>query len=237
MHPLGELLLGVAFSYAAYQRFKNVVSSQKNGDETTPPDTGGSRLSGIRRDRALSRVVTTDRHGDRLTGTTYEVKDINERVNYIRGMIKKYRYHPQTWELAAKIVGKRCGDTWCAPEKDNDAEINAVFKWFRAHVRYARDPFQRDTFQAPHRTAEAGRGDCDDYAIGMGAVLQNLGYPVKLRVIQTRTSEDWNHIYLLVGLPPQNPSQWVPLDGSMPQPAGWEAPSDIVKRRRDFDID
>ena len=44
--------------------------------------------------------------------------------------------------------------------------------------------------------------DCDDYVILLGSCLQSIGYPVVLRVIQTNDSDDWNHIYLLAGLPP-----------------------------------
>ena len=48
---------------------------------------------------------------------------------------------------------------------------------------------------------------------------------VRLRVVAANGKASWSHIYLLTGLPPDNPTEWMPLDPSMPEkPAGWEAP-------------
>lgn len=74
---------------------------------------------------------------------------------------------------------------------------------------------------------------CDDYVITLGSMLQSIGYPVKLRVIQTPGAPDWSHIYLLVGVPPDNP-RWVPLDASVNEPPGWEAPPSQIRKKRDY---
>ena len=50
--------------------------------------------------------------------------------------------------------------------------------------------------------------------------------------IQTNASEDWDHIYLQVGLPPGKPTKWRTLDASVAQPAGWEAPASIIVKAR-----
>lgn len=81
--------------------------------------------------------------------------------------------------------------------------------------------------------------NCDDKgAITLGALLLAAGYPIRLRVIQTVDSPDWNHIYLLVLLPPGGgpDSRWVPLDATVQRPAGWEAPKRYIKRIRDFRV-
>jgi hypothetical protein len=75
---------------------------------------------------------------------------------------------------------------------------------------------------------------CDDYSILIAALLQSVGYPVKLRVIRTRRSPDWNHIYNMVGLPPRAPSRWIPVDGSVGYGVGWQAPKGMVAQHRDF---
>lgn len=79
--------------------------------------------------------------------------------------------------------------------------------------------------------------NCDDYTITLGALLQAIGYPVKCRVIQTVDSDDWNHIYLLCGLPPRGPTKWKVLDASMDKPAGWECPKKMIAKMRDFMVD
>jgi len=77
---------------------------------------------------------------------------------------------------------------------------------------------------------------CDDYTITMGALLQSIGYPIKLRVIQTTDADDWNHIYLAVGIPPGHPQAWMPLDASVDRPAGWEPPRSMIKRLKDYEV-
>lgn len=78
---------------------------------------------------------------------------------------------------------------------------------------------------------------CDDYSIVLASMLQSVGYPVKLRVIRTKDADDWNHIYVLVGLPPRQPTEWISLDGSVEKAAGWEAPKDIIAEIRDFSVE
>jgi hypothetical protein len=77
---------------------------------------------------------------------------------------------------------------------------------------------------------------CDDYTITMGAALQSIGYPVKLRIVQTKGSQDFNHIFLLAGLPPRAPTKWIPLDASVDKPAGWHPPHRMLARIKDYDV-
>lgn len=79
---------------------------------------------------------------------------------------------------------------------------------------------------------------CDDYVILTAALLQSVGYAVRMRVIQTKDAPDFNHIYLMVQLPKGAPhaGRWVALDASVDRPAGWEAPKSIIKRVRDFEV-
>jgi len=67
--------------------------------------------------------------------------------------------------------------------------------------------------------------NCDDQVILLGSLLQAVGYPIALKIVDTTdTPPGFNHIYLLVGLPPMNPRKWVPLDPTMPYDVGWEVP-------------
>lgn len=74
--------------------------------------------------------------------------------------------------------------------------------------------------------------NCDDYTIALGALLMSIGYSVRMKTIQTKDADDWNHIYLQVGLPPGKATKWRTLDASVAQPAGWEAPSSIIAKSR-----
>ena len=81
---------------------------------------------------------------------------------------------------------------------------------------------------------------CDDYSIVLGSLLGAIGYPVRLRVIRTHDAGlprgEFNHIYALVGLPPNAPQKWVPLDASVSEPAGWEAPREMVAEYKDYEV-
>jgi len=79
---------------------------------------------------------------------------------------------------------------------------------------------------------------CDDYTITLGAMLESIGYPVKARVIQTVESPDFDHIYLMVGIPPHSEApRWLALDASVSgKKPGWQPPHHMVKRYKDFPI-
>ena len=78
---------------------------------------------------------------------------------------------------------------------------------------------------------------CDDATLLICSTLGSIGYPTKCRVIRTKNANDWNHIYALVGLPPKQPTRWVPLDLSVShKPPGWEPPADMIAAVRDFDV-
>lgn len=89
---------------------------------------------------------------------------------------------------------------------------------------------------------------CDDQTIYLGAMLMAVGYSVRCRVVQTVGEASWNHIYLLVGVPPGVAEKWIALDlsvkGSTP---GWQitgadeaqlsgrSVGDVIKVR-DYDV-
>jgi hypothetical protein len=76
--------------------------------------------------------------------------------------------------------------------------------------------------------------NCDCISILLASMLQSVGYPVKLHVMQTKGADSWSHILIKVGLPPQGPTAWLPLDGSVNEAAGWYPPKDIVVKTKDY---
>lgn len=168
--------------------------------------------------------------------TYRDVKTIDERLVYIIDLVQKGRHSAQMREFAVKAISRRCGSRWCTPEGDHWAETKALFDACKEVYRYCGDAFGIDQFQHPERTLEFGGGDCDDCSILICSALGAVGFQTKLRVIRTKTSSDWNHIFALVGLPQKSPSKWVPLDLSVNEPAGWQPPREMVAAHKDFDI-
>jgi len=191
-----------------------------------------SGLSGI--DESLKSIRTNPTEPK---GTVYKVgDDIESRVVQIRDQIRKGKVDPKIRQLTMAVINKKCGNKWCIPEKAWGREVGAIFGFIRSKVRYTRDVAGVDTFQHPVRTFQFGGGDCDCIVIALAAMLQSVGYPVKLHLMHTKGADTWSHILLLVGLPPQNPTKWLALDGSVAQPAGWYPPREIIVKTKDFEV-
>lgn len=193
---------------------------------------------------AAVRKTAQELKSQPVVKTEVSPRNIHDRVRYIDKMIRKYREDPRIREIGAAILTKKCAGrggkyegSWCVAEKDWYGEIDAVFSELRKRVRFTRDVISKDTYQSPKRTiAQFNIGDCDDFTISLGSVLQSVGYPLKIRIIQTVPNDDFNHVYLMVGVPPMAPRDWIAADASVPEPLGFQAPSDIVIKVRDYTV-
>lgn len=226
---IGDLILGIGLSTAAFRTLKRFFTPAEDDDTDTEAQRPLGNHSQFSARRGLPKSP--------MKATKKEVYSLEERIKYIKELIAEGREDPDVREFVVKIVSQKCGNSWCTPEKDNDAEIIAVFDAVRAKIRYVRDPISADTYAAAKHSLRLGGSDCDDFSVVLGSALGAIGYPTKLRVIWSKGSDDWNHIYLLVGLPPEHPDKWVPLDASMDRPAGWEVPESEVVRFKDFEVD
>jgi transglutaminase-like putative cysteine protease len=165
---------------------------------------------------------------------TYQIKNLDERINHLRKLVEQGKRDPVVYEFARRAVNKKCGANWCVPEKDNLAEIKALFAAVRANVRYTSDIAGIDSYQAPRHTLKLRTADCDDYSSLVCAAAATLGLPCRFKVIRTKGATEWNHIYAQVGHPRRNPSKWISFDASVNMPVGWEAPKQMVDASRIF---
>jgi len=69
------------------------------------------------------------------------------------------------------------------PSKDFQAELVAVYHWVDAHIRFVRDIRGVETLQSPEITLRLAAGDCDDHAILMAALLENLGFRTRFHAL------------------------------------------------------
>lgn len=183
----------------------------------------------------LSKSVVSQRATVPLSFQPQRVNSLDERVERIHEQMLAGTKDPEIYSLARTVLSRKCGNTWCAPEKDALAEIRAIFSEVRSRVRYTFDPLDYDAFQTPGKTLELACGDCDDSLALLGALLRSIGYKVRSRVVWTKGFSTWNHIYLLAQLPVTN--EWMALDATVDKPAGWEVPRAIMLHEpRDFDV-
>lgn len=165
---------------------------------------------------------------------TKRVFSLEDKMIEIIRITNKGKLDPEIRKFVANSINKRCGKDWCVRERDYDGEIVAVFNAVRQNVRYTGDIWGVDTFQSPVRTLELGTGDCDDMSMIIASCLMSIGYPIRFRVIRTKNSSDFNHIFVLCGRPPKEPKQWVSLDATVAKPAGWYPPSYLIAEKKDF---
>ncbi len=150
-------------------------------------------------------------------------------------------------------LAKKCGSNWCIKERDYRAEVEHVYNFVRSNVRYVHDVWSIDTFQGPLQTLKLRSGDCDDISILIVCLLLIIGIPAKWVAVRTKDyvkvngniklvpADDWNHIFVLAGIPKQLPDKessvvWVPLDASLPAKPGWKVPKERVVGFKVFDI-
>lgn len=184
--------------------------------------------------------------------------ELDEHVGYIARQLKRSLEEGGVRQLAVKLVSsvydfahdprsgeevrvvRAWGKTFLAPpggicpSRDDMCEIEKVWDFMVLNFRYVYDPTEYDTFATAKESMLAGGGDCDDATIAFAALLGSIGFRVLGRVISEKSRpREWVHIYPMVGVPKDNPSQWIPLDmtvdGSTP---GWEYPN--IARHKDY---
>lgn len=159
-----------------------------------------------------------------------QVGSTDDRVELIARNIQKGRIDPRVHTFAATALAQKCGDQWCVAPRDWQGEVRQLGQAIQNSVRYTLDTYDIDTYRTPQRTLQLAIGDCDDMASLGGAVLQAVGYPILIKVIQMQGMSDFHHIYLVAGLPPHDPSQWIPFDPTQETPVGTE-PARIIDSR------
>jgi hypothetical protein len=241
MH-IGQVLIGLAGIALGARAIKKGATELSSGLRS-----GGPHASrGVERDpgkgapegRRVGAMRGKTRHGS-MHMELREVKNLDERINAIRAQARKGRVDPRVIAWARAQVSRKCPDRpggWCIPEKDTESEIKAIFYGLRRDVRYTSDVLGVDTYAHPRRTLEMASGDCDDYSSLGCAALLAIGIPCRYKVVRTKDSPVWNHIYIEAGTPKHAPARWIPLDASVDVKPGWEVPASQVAEARVFEM-
>lgn len=107
---------------------------------------------------------------------------------------------------------------------DTLGEIRALYTWVRDRVRFIGDPVGVELLQGAPVTLRTRSGDCDDYAVLLGAMLHAIGIPAELRFkvigVNPRRPGAFSHVYLTAR---DQSGRVIPLDPIYPTtPFGWE---------------
>lgn len=130
-----------------------------------------------------------------LSGTLAPAPDgvagIFHTLRLIREHIRRAKTDPRIVEAATQLI-------FMTPAKAELAEVDAIFSWVRDHVRYTRDVAGVETLASPWTTYRRQSGDCDDQVALLGALLEAVGYPVRLVIAAYQEAGLWEHVYLQV---------------------------------------
>lgn len=126
------------------------------------------------------------------------------------------------------------------PPRDQQGEVDAIFRFTQSRLRFARDPLGTEFVQSPVtilRQIEVGdlpSGDCDDHVVLGLSLAKSLGYPTVIRVTgyPHNTAGRYSHVYGMVNVK----GEWIPFDAvRTDRNLGWQAPN--VVRRFDLRVD
>lgn len=141
---------------------------------------------------------------------------IYQTLAAMRQMVNHCKTDPQIRQAATSTV-------FLTPEKDEIAEVRAVFEFVRDRIRYVKDIYGVETLSTPDKTLEGMIGDCDDQTTLLAAMLEAIGYPTRF-VIAGYSGRDFEHVYLQVWIQ----GHWISLDPTEHHPLGWEPPDPTV---------
>jgi hypothetical protein len=139
--------------------------------------------------------------------------DIAFVIKRVASLIRQYSNHRRIRETAAMMVAD-------IPPSQHLDEVRAIFRKTKKMIRLTLDPIggeagiRGERVFNPLETLDSMVGDCDDFAVLVGSLLASIGIPVKLRLISKDGLRPYDHIYVLAGLPPERPTEWVSLDPS-----------------------
>lgn len=167
-----------------------------------------------------------------MTMESVKSATLDDRISNLISEIQDGKRDVRIRRLAADILRE-----YSVPARDWKAETTAVFHWVRQNIRYTRDPTGVELFQKPRRTVELGIADCDDLSILICSLLGSIGHVMQLRTIGITERGQAEHIYPLDLLPPSNPTEYIALDASRPEPMGWEVPDEQIKFKQDYLVD
>ncbi len=137
-------------------------------------------------------------------------QDEQKALSEILRLIKEGREDPRIYEISREVISQ--SGTKFGYDID---ELEALYQFVQARVRYVRDPYGRDTYQGAVDTLDKfTTGDCEDLAILLASMVLTVGYPVAIKLVSVE-GELWDHIYPLAGVPPEEPTKWVAMDATL----------------------
>lgn len=138
-------------------------------------------------------------------------------IRTMRALVNRARVDPMMIQAATSII-------YLAPQRDQLAEVNALFEFVRDDIRYVRDVVGIETLADPRITLRRMVGDCDDQSTLLATLAEAVGYPTRFVMAGYRSPSVFDHVYVqvLAG------GQWIDADPTEDGPLGYAPPGAVV---------
>jgi hypothetical protein len=116
------------------------------------------------------------------------------------------------------------------PAHNEEAEVRAIYDWVRAHIRFTKDLYGKETLRPAAVILEVGAGDCDDInGVLLPALLGTVGYRTHLVTVacHAEAPDQFSHVYAEADVR----GQWIPLDAARPHAVFGKAPMSFIRKR------
>jgi transglutaminase-like putative cysteine protease len=141
------------------------------------------------------------------------LRGVLQTLGVMRQMVNVGKITPELRQAATSII-------FLTPERDELAEVSALFEWVRDTIRYVKDVHDVETLSTPDKTLQGKVGDCDDQAVLLATLLEAVGYPTRFVIAGYSSPQQVEHVYLqaLIG------DDWVDLDPTESGGVGYSPP-------------
>jgi len=107
------------------------------------------------------------------------------------------------------------------PPNDELRQIQAIFDWVRANLKYVRDIYGVEEVTRPDKIVHSiannlneHSSDCDDFAVLLSALLRAIGFRTRLEALAVNQDIGYDHARAAVFV--QSLDRWLPLEGTKP---------------------
>ena len=115
-------------------------------------------------------------------------------------------------------------------DRDDAGALQVVYQWVQRQFRFIHDPHGKELIGDARYLLDVKAGDCDDYVVVLGAMLQSIGIPIRIATVRADKSEPnrYSHTYPVARL---RSGAEVALDATQPEAwLGWEPPRHFGKK-------
>jgi transglutaminase-like putative cysteine protease len=142
---------------------------------------------------------------------------LHQTMRAMRDMVRAARVSPIIRQAAASVA-------YLTPEKNEAAEVSAIFQFVRDNVRYLKDVNDVETLSTPERTLANRYGDCDDQVTLLCSLLESVGYPTRFVVAAYQSPGEFEHVYAQVHVN----DEWIDCDPTEYGSLGYAPPLPVT---------